>query len=369
MSAPATPTSKKNSFRWPPGEYLFLLVLLAIPCLPFRDHIVKQISVLMVYALLALGLHVIVGYTGLLHLGIAAFFGIGAYATGILASDTQPFHWSFVPTLLAACLASLIVSFFVSAPTLRLRGDYLAIVTLGFGEVVRSCLRNLENITQGTKSIDQIPPFVNDAWPGVDRKMFLIILAILAGIVFLLRNIERSRLGRAWIAMREDELAATCMGIDVARIRMAAFATGSALAGLAGCLYAYLLSSTAQPDSFDFSRSIITLCCLILGGLGGIRGALIGVFLLIGFDNFGSSLIDPWLQGLKTKWLDVSAIPAWLDAMLKFSSWRLMIFGVALILMMRFRPEGLWPASRVQLELHEFDDPDTSAAETPGAST
>jgi branched-chain amino acid transport system permease protein len=363
-NSPAISASNLFYRYLPRDEFMVLAILAVIALSPFRDDFLKQISVLMVYAILALALHTIVGYTGLLHLGIAAFFGIGAYVTGILSSITQPFHWGFWPTLAASAFICLAVSFAVSAPTLRLRGDYFAIVTLGFGEVVRSCLRNLENITQGTKSIDQIPPFVNDSWPGVDRKMYLVILLILSLTVVLLRSIERSRLGRAWIAMREDELAATCMGIDVARVRMAAFATGSALAGVAGCLYAYLLSSTAQPDSFDFSRSITTLCCLILGGLGGIRGALIGVFLLIGFDNFGSSLIDPWLQDAKGKWLNAATLPAWLDNMLKFTSWRLMIFGLALIFMMRFRPEGLWPAARVKLELHEFEE-----ASTPGAPT
>jgi branched-chain amino acid transport system permease protein len=327
------------------------------------DH-VKQVSVLLVFSLLALGLHVIVGYTGLLHLGIAAFFGIGAYATGILAAQTQPFQWGFLPTLLVSMLAAAAASLLVSAPALRLRGDYFAIVTLGFGEVVRSCLRNLENITLGTRSIDQIPPFVSDSWPGVERKTYVVLLGIVALVVLALRRLELSRIGRAWIALREDELAATCMGIDVARVRLAAFAVGSALAGLAGSLYAFLLGSTAQPDSFDFARSITTLACLILGGLGGLRGAILGVLLLVGFDNLGASWLDPWLQNLKARLLGGTLLPTWLDSMLKFTSWRLMIFGLALILMMRFRPEGLWPAERIQRELHEGDEPPPAGGAT-----
>ena len=362
------------------SELAFLVVLALMPLIPvgyefvkhlkndgtsaestfailfFSDEFTKQISILIVYALLALGLHVVVGYTGLLHLGVAAFFGIGAYVAGISATSTYPFQIGFVPALLLSALLAAAASFVLAAPTLRLRGDYLALVTLGFGEVLRFSLRNLENITNGTRAISPIPAAVSEGWPGVDRKMYFISLAILAGVVFMLRNLERSRLGRSWVALREDELAATCMGIDIGKARLSAFAFGSAIAGMAGCLYAFLLNGTAQPDSYDFSRSIMTLCCLILGGLGSIRGVLFGVFLLIGFDNLGSYYIDAWIQEAKTQWSTAGTLSEQVDSLLKFSSWRLMVFGLALILMMRFRPEGLFPAKRVQLEMHEYDD-------------
>jgi len=336
----------QQAWRWGTSEAALLAALALLPLL-FGADLTKQFSVLLIYSVLALGLHVVVGYTGLLHLGIAASFGIGAYTAGILATNTYPFQVGFWPALVLSCAAAAAASVVLAAPTLRLRGDYLALVTLGFGEVLKFSLRNLENITNGTRAISPIPAAVSDDWPGTDRKMYYLAFVVLALAVVLLKNLERSRLGRAWVALREDELAATCMGIDIATARLWAFAVGSALAGVAGCLYAFHLGGTAQPDAYDFNRSIITLCCLILGGLGSIRGALVGVFLLIGFDNILSPQIDALIQssGLNPDGRDI----------LKFSSWRLMIFGLALILMMRFRPEGLVPAARVRLEMHEHD--------------
>jgi branched-chain amino acid transport system permease protein len=178
----------------------------------------------------------------------------------------------------------------------------------------------------------------------------------------MLRNLEKSRLGRAWVAIREDQLAATCMGIGAPRVKMAAFAVSSGLAGLAGCLFATKLTNTADPNAYDFSRSIITLCCVILGGLGSIRGTLLGVFLLVGFDIIAVKEFDKWLQNLgvadaAADWArsmspDNTALPETMRRLLTFNNWKLMIFGLALVLMMRFRPEGLLPSCRVQQELH-----------------
>ncbi len=179
------------------------------------------------------------------------------------------------------------------------------------------------------------------------RPFYYLTLGLLVGIVWLLRNLERSRLGRAWVAIREDELAATCMGINAPRAKLAAFAVGSALAGLAGSLYATKLTTTAGPDAYDFNRSIIVLACVILGGLGSIRGVIVGSLLLIGFDN----VFAPMLDGIIQKAVEKSAQKADLTKLadnpfLKFANWRLIIFGLALVLMMRYRPEGLLPARR-----------------------
>ena len=342
--------------RFATSELGILTWLAVLPCLPISNDLVKQLSLLLVYAILALGLHVVVGYTGLLHLGMAAFFGIGAYTAGIFTTTTYPFQFGLGTSLILSCLFAAAASVMLAAPTLRLRGDYLALVTLGFGEVLKFSLRNLENITNGTQAINLIPTPVNEQWPGVDRKLYFLAFSLLAGVVFMLKNLERSKLGRAWVALREDELAATCMGIDIAHARLSAFALGAALAGMAGCLYACLLNGTGQPDSYDFNRSIMTLCCLILGGLGSIRGALLGVFLLVGYDTVGSAWLDGLLQSAKQAWRPAGTLPEQWDALLKFSSWRLLVFGLALILMMRFRPEGLFPALRTKLEMHEYDD-------------
>jgi branched-chain amino acid transport system permease protein len=238
----------------------------------------------------------------------------------------------------------------LGAPTLRLRGDYLALVTLGFGEVVKYAIQNLTNITDGTRGLTNLPPpmlFGFQINPDEFRWYYYITLVLLTLSVLLLRNLERSSLGRSWMAIREDELAATCMGINAARVKLAAFALGSGLAGLAGCLYAVKQTTTAGPNTYDFNLSVITLCCVILGGLGSIRGTLLGVLLLQGFDKMLTPLIDDLLQRAN--------INPTGSAFLSLSGWRLMVFGLALILMMRFRPEGLLPAGNIKAELHRGD--------------
>jgi branched-chain amino acid transport system permease protein len=335
-----------------------------------------QISNLFIFSILALGLNVAVGYTGLLQLGIAAFFGIGAYITGILTVPSYPFQTGIAIALVMSTAGAAIFGLILGAPTLRLRGDYLALVTLGFGEVVKVTLRNLEQITAGTKGLNPIPqPSIPSwltgtaEWLGLDggdyRLMYYLSLAILVVVVVLLANLEKSRLGRAWVAIREDELAATCMGINATRAKLASFAVSAALAGMAGSLYATKLTSTADPNTYDFSRSIIILCCVILGGLGSLRGTILGVFLLLGFDNIISPLLDDWIQNTgiatsATRWLrsmttEGSSLPAVAERLLKFSNWRLMIFGLALVIMMRLRPEGIIPSLRMQHELHPGD--------------
>jgi branched-chain amino acid transport system permease protein len=348
---------------WP--AYLALAV--AYPLLVYPEAVLfrltetsigMQLTYIYIYAILALGLNVVVGYTGLLHLGIAAFFGIGAYITGILTVQAYPFQVGFLTSVACATAGAALFGLLLGAPTLRLRGDYLAIVTLGFGEVTRFTLRNLEEITAGTRGLNPVPPPVLPqfmatplSWLGIEpdwsldyRLFYYLVLGVLVLVLALLKNLERSRLGRAWVAIREDELAATCMGINAARVKLSAFALGCGLAGLAGCLYATALTSTAGPDAFDFNRSIIMLCCIILGGLGSLRGTLLGVFLLIGFDN----VVAPVLDGL----IQRANINPGGNPLLTFSNWKLAIFGLALILMMRFRPEGLLPADRMEAELH-----------------
>lgn len=342
----------------------------------FGNAFGDQVSTLFVFAILALGLNVAVGYTGLLQLGIAGFFGIGVYITGILTVASYPFHTGFTVALVMATLGAAFFGLILGAPTLRLRGDYLAIVTLGFGEVVKVTLRNLDEITGGTKGLNPIPPPAMPDWLAtvvgwfglqpkweLDYRLFYYLaLALLAGLVVVLRNLENSRLGRAWVAIREDELAATCMGINAQRTKLASFATSAALAGLAGCLYATKLTTTADPNAYDFNRSIIMLCCVILGGLGSIRGTLLGVFLLLGFDNILSPILDSliqrsgvaesaagWVSQISPGDFDLQQL---VRRLLTFSNWKLMIFGLALVLMMRFRPEGLLPSLRVQQELH-----------------
>ncbi len=347
-------------------QALFIL-LAAYPFLPFAEaNRGEQFTILFIYSILALGLNVILGYTGLLHLGIAAFFGIGAYTVGILTVPFFPFQQSFLVAALAAMVAASVIGVVTTAPILRLRGDYLALVTLGFGLITLYAIRNLDAITEGTKGLNPIDPGPLPGVSGQDMSawqrinpdwgrrwynypyLYFVTLGVLAIVMILLRNLERSRLGRAWVALREDELAASCMGLNPARLKLAAIAIGAGLAGLAGAFYAMALSTTGNPQAFDFTLSMIMVCCVILGGLGNRAGVLLGVFLLMGFDRILTNILDNMIQ---------ENIGVGGANYLKVSGWKLFIFGMVLILMMRFRPEGLLPEKRHQRELHpEFDE-------------
>ena len=221
---------------------------------------------------------------------------------------------------------------------------------------MRALLINLEHITAGVQGLTglaspKLPGWTlsllgmtkQPSWALDYRWFYYFALMFLAICVMLLRNIQSSRLGRAWVALREDELAASCMGINTTRVKLSAFAFSAALAGLAGCLYATKLRKTSDPNTYGFSLSIAMLCCIILGGLGSIRGTLLGVLVLMGIDKVASPLLDSWMQD---RFPDGGRL-------LSFSSWRLMIFGLALILTMRFRPEGLLPSRRMKAEMHE----------------
>ncbi|MEK6609225.1 MAG: branched-chain amino acid ABC transporter permease [Myxococcota bacterium] len=345
-----------------------LAVLLLYPIFPVLDigveaavgvppRLDRQLVSIFIFAILALALNLQVGYAGLLQLGIAAFFAIGAFTTGVLTVEKYPFQIGFWGAILAAPLCAGLAGLALGAPTIRLRGDYLAIVTLGFGEVVRVVLLNLENITDGPRGLNPIPAPWLPAWlPGADavdvtgRRQFLtmyyVALGLLALLVVVFHTLERSRLGRSLVALREDELVSACMGLSPSRTKLVAFAGGAAIAGLAGALYATNLTTTAEPNTYDFNTSIMVLCCLIIGGLGSLRGALLGALVLVGFDNVVSPLVTRLIQ----RGSDGSG-----GVLLTFSNWRWIIFGTALVLMMRFRPEGLWPSSRLKRELHQHE--------------
>jgi branched-chain amino acid transport system permease protein len=355
---------------WPLVAFLGFAVL---PFLPGKDPAIyaQDLMPLFIYALLALGLNVVVGYTGLLHLGIAAFFGIGAYATGILVVRQFPFQQSFVVVLLASTLAAAAVGVLTTAPTLRVRGDYLALVTMGLGLIAVFVIRNLDNITDGTKGLNPISPTLlpgvtdpdlsewrlHPTWGRTWRSypyFYFLCLGLLSSVYLLLGLLERSRLGLAWVALREDELAASCMGLNPAKLKLSAVAIGAGLAGLAGAVYAVSQNNTGSPQTYDFNRSMLILCCIILGGLGNRPGVLLGVFILIGFDQVLTPILDNWVQKDDVQ----KQFPAFLQGKeyTKVSLWRLGIFGLALILMMRFRPEGLLPESRRKHELHPEED-------------
>ncbi|MFE7124726.1 branched-chain amino acid ABC transporter permease [Streptomyces sp. NPDC057617] len=310
---------------------------------------------ILIFATVALGLNVVVGLAGLLDLGYVAFLGVGAYTAALLSgspSSTIGITLPFWAAVLAGAAASLIFGVVIGAPTLRLHGDYLAIVTLGFGEIFRIAMQNMDgssgpDITNGPNGIPNIPDLelfgFNLGEPhtvlGVELGRFsnyyLLMLLFTIIVVTVFRRSDQSRIGRAWVAIREDETAARAMGINAFRLKLLAFALGATLAGMAGTVQAHV-TFTVTPAQYKFVEAVppnsaFLLAAVILGGMGTVSGPLIGAALLY-------------------------LIPAKLQFM---SDYQLLLFGIALILLMRFRPEGLIADRRKQLEFHETGQLDT----------
>jgi len=342
---------KSKSF----GRGALLLLAIVLFAMPWLD---KNSSHISAYAdtgyivLLAFGLNIIVGYTGLLALGFAAFFAIGAYTYGFLASPQLGIHLNFWPMLLVSAAVSALFGLILGAPTLRLRGDYLAIVTLGFGEIVPQVFQNLDKWTggpDGIAGIDQ-PHLFHYAFGFNPVPYYYLYIAIIALSVWLLNNLRNSRLGRAWMAIREDELAAQHMGINTTTAKLSAFSMGAAFAGVAGVLFAAKLS-TVSPGGFDFNTSVMILAAIVLGGMGNLAGVALGA-VIIGLLNF---LILPqssnWIHGIGEQ-LHVSSL-----LNIDLNAYRFMIYGLILVFVMLFRPEGLIPSATRRAELHaELDE-------------
>lgn len=338
----------RNLFASRP-EIALLLIAGCLPLLnavlPFELVALDSMRPILIFALMGLGLNIVTGSTGLLHLGVAAFMAIGAYSYGVFSCDIYPFQFGFWGSLLVAALMGTGAGLLLGIPTLRLRGDYLAIVTLGFGEIVQDLLRNLEVITKGTQGINPLPaPTVlgMEISSGDSIGWYYLLLAIVMIIATLNRNLLRSGVGRGWLAVREDELAAACMGLRTMRIKLQAFAAGAGVCAVAGALWASQLGSTGEPGNYDFQLSTIVLCLVIVGGLGSISGVLVGALVMIGLNSIMLTRISEALvrNGFASTG-EVWASP---------NNWKYMLFGVALIVMMRVRPEGLLP------ERHEMKE-------------
>ncbi len=336
------------------GTRLLLVFLGVALILPVVDAVLPEafrtadlMRPIFIYAIMGLGLNVVTGFTGLLNLGCAAFMAIGAYAYAILTCENYPYRIGFWPAVAVTPLIGAAAGLLLGSPTLRLRGDYIAIVTLGFGEIVQDLLKNLDTITKGTQGINPLPPpslFGYTFTPAETRPWYYLFLGMVAVLVILNRNLENSRLGRAWIAIREDELAASCMGINPVRTKLFAFGIGAAFCSLAGALWVSMLGTSGEPSTYDFSVSIITLCIVIVGGMGSIVGVLLGALIVNGLDSI---VLD--------KLSDVFAHRGWASSDNVFTnpaSWKFMIFGLGLVLMMRFKPEGFLPSRRVKAEIH-----------------
>jgi branched-chain amino acid transport system permease protein len=360
------------------GTYVTLGVLvLAYPWIDglLQMRFMNEVIPVLVFILMALGLNIVVGYAGLLDLGYAAFFAIGAYTTGMIASPHFGLNMSFWLAIWIAAAVAALFGIILGAPTLPLRGDYLAIVTLGFGEIVPIAANNLDSLsisifgytlvenldlTGGPKGINPIArpwlPGLGDFTPSNPIPWYYLILAIMLFSVFFIIRLRNSRLGRAWTAMREDELAAEAMGINIVRTKLLAFSMGATVSGFAGAFYGAYISAIF-PESFRFDVSVMLLCMVILGGLGNITGVVLGGLII----QFADRLFLPQLSQL-VQTLAQNSDSAILKEINFASDFRLLLFGVTLVIMMLLRPEGLVPSARRRMELH-------SAEEIPGVLT
>ena len=302
------------------------------------------------FVLLALGLNIVVGFAGLLDLGYAAFFAIGSYAFAMLASPQFGAHVPFWLLIFVAAGIAAVFGILLGAPTLRLRGDYLAIVTLGFGEIVPQTFLNLTQWTGGPNGIGSLdqPVFFGLRFGFNPLPYYLLILALIALAVWVASNLRHSRLGRAWMAIREDELAAAHMGINTTTTKLAAFAMGASFSGLAGCAYASKLQ-LVSPDQFGFNVSVFILAMLVLGGMGNIPGVIAGSLILSALERFILPQGTNFLHGIG---LNVD-----------LTNSRFLIYGAILVLMMLFRPEGLIPSRERKAELHAGDTDARAAAQ------
>jgi len=321
------------------------------------------------YVILALGLNIVVGFAGLLDLGYVAFFVIGSYTWGIIGSAklTQILNLAplnphllsvlFWPMVLVAALIAAFFGVLLGAPTLRLRGDYLAIVTLGFGEIVPIVFLELDQYTNGTNGIVGVnsPAFPGVLWSIVTPvPYYYLILALIALTIFANVRLRDSRLGRAWIAMREDEVAAASSGVNLRNTKLFAFAAGAFFSGIAGAYYSAKLGGVS-PDNFSFGNSVIYLAMVVIGGIGSIPGVIVGalavysinILLLAQLDTLASDPTNP-LYALH------NAIAHFVPGF-SFGNVRNLLFGIILVVIMIFRPEGLIPSARRRRELHHAE--------------
>ena len=336
------------------------LVTLALLLLPFAlssagTAWVRIANYAILYALLALGLNIVVGFAGLLDLGYIAFYAVGAYAYALLAGPHFGLHLPFWVVLPIGAAIAAFFGILLGAPTLKLRGDYLAIVTLGFGEIVRIFLNNLSrpvNITNGPQGLARIDPFSlggldfskHEIVAGVlvsgPMKYYYLLLAVMLALIVVNVRLQNSRIGRAWEAIREDEVAARAMGIDTTRMKLLAFAMGATFGGVAGGMFS-AIQGFISPESFVLVESVMVVSMVVLGGMGNIGGVILGAVLLSFVPELLRYTVEPAQQALFGRSLVEPEVI------------RMLLFGFALVLIMLFRPAGLLPSAVRKRELAE----------------
>lgn len=323
---------------------MIVLIVGLLAVLPFGVGLFwsQTLTTIGLFALMGLGLNIVVGMAGLLDLGYVAFYAIGAYTMALFSSPASSLHlgWPFWLVLPLTLIAGVIAGIMLGIPVLRLRGDYLAIVTLGFGEIIRILAQSdmLKPYIGGPQGILETPsPFFFGVQMNDPRYLYYLILAACLVVVFLSLRLNDSRVGRAWIAVREDEDVAQAMGINLVKAKLMAFAIGAAFAGVGGAIFASR-QGAIFPADFTLFVSINVLCLIIIGGIGSIPGVITGAFFLIGLP----------------------------EVLREVDEYRILAYGAGLVIMMLVRPEGLIPSARRRMELHESDAGATPAAGASG---
>ena len=349
-------TRKNPGLAWA-GLAVAALALLALPfaLASVGTAWVRITNMAILYCFLALGLNIVVGFAGLLDLGYIAFYAVGAYVYALLASPHFNLHLPFWVILPIGAAVACMFGVLLGSPTLKLRGDYLAIVTLGFGEIIRIFLNNLSqpiNITNGPQGITLIDPFRIGSFNFAKRetilgldftgpvKYYYFFLLVLIGVIILNLRLQDSRLGRAWEAIREDETAARAMGINTRNVKLLAFAMGASFGGIAGGMFS-AIQGFISPESFVLVESVMVLAMVVLGGMGNIWGVIVGALLLSFVPELLRHTVDPLQRSLFGRLIVEPEVI------------RMLLFGLALMLMMLFRPAGLWPSKVRQRELAE----------------
>ncbi len=331
------------------ARWLIVIVALAAPLIAilFGRTWVRVLDFALLYVMLALGLNLVVGFAGLLDLGYIAFYAVGAYTFAFLASPHFDVHLPFWVVLPLAAGFAAMAGIMLGFPVLRLRGDYLAIVTLGFGEIVRIFMNNLNypvNITNGPQGINALDPLVLFGW-DLSRNIqvtedfsinslflyYYFFLACVVGSVIFIQRLQVSRVGRAWAAMRDDELAAKAIGINTRNLKLLAFSLGATFGGVAGALFGSF-QGFVSPESFSLMESIAVLTMVVFGGMGNVAGAIVGALILSALPEILRHLAVPMQQALfGTVILDPEVL-------------RMLLLSLAMILMMLLKPAGLIPA-------------------------
>lgn len=340
---------------------VFIASAIALAVLPFvvgstlGNSWVRTIDFALLYVMLALGLNIVVGFAGLLDLGFIAFYAVGAYTFALLGSPHFDIHLPFYISIPLGALCAALFGLLLGTPVLKLKGDYLAIVTLGFGEIIRIFMNNLNapiNITNGPQGINLIDPIqvggfsmgktIDVAGFALNpvHMYYYLFLLLTVGVVIMAYRLQYSRIGRAWVAMREDQIAASAMGLNIRNIKLLAFALGALSGGVAGGLFA-AFQGFISPESFGLLESIMILAMVVLGGMGHIPGVILGAVVLtiapeilrdvigpLQMHTFGRMIVDP-------------------------ENARMLLFGLAMVIMMLTRPEGMWPSKRRKAEFED----------------